>query len=114
MTAAQLKAKSGDYIVNDISLAKFGHKEISLAETEMPGLMATREEFSFIPTPAKTAQEVAMIEDFADLAASGDATKRAGYATADLICRTSTSFVARSRCDVTTAFCPFSRARVPR
>src|SRR6185437_9072555 len=34
-----------DYIVKDISLADFGRKEISLAETEMPGLMATREEF---------------------------------------------------------------------
>src|SRR4029077_11653888 len=45
MTAAQLKAKSGDYIVRDISLAEFGRKEISLAETEMPGLMATRREF---------------------------------------------------------------------
>ena len=45
MTAAQLKAKSGDYIVKDISLAEFGRKEISLAETEMPGLMATREEY---------------------------------------------------------------------
>src|SRR2546430_6836691 len=33
-----------DYIVKDISLAEFGRKEISLAETEMPGLMATREE----------------------------------------------------------------------
>jgi adenosylhomocysteinase len=45
MTAAQPKAKAGDYIVKDISLAEFGRKEISLAETEMPGLMATREEF---------------------------------------------------------------------
>jgi len=45
MTAAQLKTKSGDYIVKDISLAEFDRKEISLAETEMPGLMATREEF---------------------------------------------------------------------
>src|SRR6195256_4718600 len=34
-----------DYIVKDISLADWGRKEISLAETEMPGLMATREEF---------------------------------------------------------------------
>src|SRR5580693_2553084 len=34
-----------DYIVKDIALADFGRKEISLAETEMPGLMATREEF---------------------------------------------------------------------
>ena len=45
MTAAQPKTKAGDYIVKDISLAEFGRKEISLAETEMPGLMATREEY---------------------------------------------------------------------
>ncbi|MCK5910330.1 MAG: adenosylhomocysteinase, partial [Caulobacter sp.] len=31
-----------DYIVKDISLADFGRKEIAIAETEMPGLMATR------------------------------------------------------------------------
>ncbi len=34
-----------DYIVKDISLADFGRKEIDIAETEMPGLMALREEF---------------------------------------------------------------------
>jgi adenosylhomocysteinase len=34
-----------EYIVKDIGLAEFGRKEISLAETEMPGLMATREEY---------------------------------------------------------------------
>src|SRR5215203_703284 len=34
-----------DYVVRDIGLADFGRKEISLAETEMPGLMATREEY---------------------------------------------------------------------
>ena len=34
-----------DYVVADIKLADFGRKEISIAETEMPGLMATREEF---------------------------------------------------------------------
>ncbi|MDB5627297.1 MAG: adenosylhomocysteinase, partial [Tardiphaga sp.] len=34
-----------DYIVKDISLADYGRKEISIAETEMPGLMATREEY---------------------------------------------------------------------
>jgi adenosylhomocysteinase len=34
-----------DYAVKDISLAEFGRKEISIAETEMPGLMATREEY---------------------------------------------------------------------
>ncbi|HVZ52341.1 MAG TPA: adenosylhomocysteinase [Pseudolabrys sp.] len=34
-----------EYIVKDIGLADFGRKEVSLAETEMPGLMATREEY---------------------------------------------------------------------
>ncbi len=34
-----------DYIVRDISLAGFGNKEIAIAETEMPGLMALRDEF---------------------------------------------------------------------
>src|SRR5438309_6400422 len=44
-TAAAKKPAFTDYIVKDISLAEFGRKEISLAETEMPGLMATREEY---------------------------------------------------------------------
>ena len=35
-----------DYKVADLSLAEWGEKEISLAETEMPGLMAIREEFA--------------------------------------------------------------------
>ena len=38
-------AASPDFVVKDIGLADWGRKEISLAETEMPGLMATREEF---------------------------------------------------------------------
>ena len=33
-----------DYVVKDLSLAGFGRKEINIAETEMPGLMATRAE----------------------------------------------------------------------
>ena len=36
---------SEDFKVKDISLADFGRKEISLAETEMPGLMALRKEY---------------------------------------------------------------------
>lgn len=34
-----------DYIVKDISLAEYGRKELDIAETEMPGLMALREEY---------------------------------------------------------------------
>ena len=37
--------KAADYVVKDIGLADWGRKEIAMAETEMPGLMATREEF---------------------------------------------------------------------
>ncbi len=39
------KMSFSDYKVADISLAAFGRKEINIAETEMPGLMALREEF---------------------------------------------------------------------
>src|SRR5574341_1503983 len=35
-----------DYVVADIKLADWGRKEIAIAETEMPGLMAIREEFA--------------------------------------------------------------------
>ncbi|MEH3116589.1 MAG: adenosylhomocysteinase [Methylorubrum populi] len=38
-------AQANDYIVRDIGLADYGRKEISIAETEMPGLMATRAEY---------------------------------------------------------------------
>lgn len=38
--------KTGDYKIADISLAQWGRREIDIAETEMPGLMALREEFS--------------------------------------------------------------------
>ncbi|MCT4608276.1 MAG: adenosylhomocysteinase [Pelagimonas sp.] len=36
---------AGDYIVKDITLADFGRKELDIAETEMPGLMALRAEY---------------------------------------------------------------------
>ena len=39
---------SSDYHVADISLADWGHKEIRIAETEMPGLMAIRKEYANI------------------------------------------------------------------
>src|ERR1700733_14524078 len=37
--------KANDYIVKDISLAEWGRKELTIAEIEMPGLMATRAEY---------------------------------------------------------------------
>ena len=45
MTSAALHTATNDYKVKDISLAAWGRKEITIAETEMPGLMATREEY---------------------------------------------------------------------
>src|SRR3954452_14649454 len=44
--AARKFAEPQDYIVKDIGLAEWGRKEISIAETEMPGLMAVREEYA--------------------------------------------------------------------
>src|SRR5712675_2816126 len=43
--SAVLKSKQ-DFHVADIGLADWGRKEIAIAETEMPGLMAIREEFA--------------------------------------------------------------------
>ncbi len=43
---ASVKDMGGDYKVADISLADFGRKEIAMAEHEMPGLMALREEYA--------------------------------------------------------------------
>ena len=43
--AAAADTGTQDYVIKDISLADFGRKEIEIAETEMPGLMALREEF---------------------------------------------------------------------
>jgi adenosylhomocysteinase len=51
MTAASKAAQSSaavktrNYVVKDVGLSDWGRKEIAIAETEMPGLMATREEF---------------------------------------------------------------------
>jgi adenosylhomocysteinase len=46
MTASKAaNTAAHDYVVKDIGLAEWGRKEIAIAETEMPGLMATREEF---------------------------------------------------------------------
>jgi len=36
---------NSDFHVADLSLAEWGHKEIRIAETEMPGLMAIRKEY---------------------------------------------------------------------
>ncbi len=42
---AAMKVKS-DHLVKDLGLAEWGRKEIKIAETEMPGLMAIRREYA--------------------------------------------------------------------
>ena len=69
---------STDYIVADASLSDWGRKELSIAETEMPGLMALREEFG-AAKPLKgarvagclhmTVQTAVLIETLVDLGA---------------------------------------------
>ena len=46
MSAVAKSASNRDFHVADLSLAAWGRKEILIAETEMPGLMAIREEFA--------------------------------------------------------------------
>ena len=46
MSAVPHTKKSGDFHIADMALADWGRKEIRIAETEMPGLMAIREEYS--------------------------------------------------------------------
>lgn len=52
---AQPQPLKQDYKIADMSLAEWGRKEISIAESEMPGLMATREEYA-VKQPLKGAR----------------------------------------------------------
>jgi len=45
MVATAVATDFNDYVIADLSLAEFGRREIDIAETEMPGLMALRKEF---------------------------------------------------------------------
>ena len=55
MSAVLQPNTQGDYRVADLKLADWGRKEIRIAETEMPGLMAIREEFA-APQPLRGAR----------------------------------------------------------
>src|SRR5499433_619727 len=79
MKTSTMERTQTDYKVADISLADFGRKEISIAEKEMPGLMAIREKYA----PQKplagvritgslhmTIQTAVLIETLTDLGAS--------------------------------------------
>jgi adenosylhomocysteinase len=47
-TVADVKKSTKDYVIADLNLAAWGRKEIAIAETEMPGLMAIREEYAVL------------------------------------------------------------------
>jgi len=73
-----MNAKTADHKVADIKLADFGRKEIAIAETEMPGLMAIREEYKgkkplqgarIAGSLHMTIQTAVLIETLADLGA---------------------------------------------
>ena len=76
--ATQAETRFNDYVVKDLGLADFGRKEIEIAETEMPGLMALRDEFG-ASKPLKgaritgslhmTIQTAVLIETLVDLGA---------------------------------------------
>ncbi len=46
MSAVLKSIKNQDYVIADLGLAAWGRKELNIAQTEMPGLMAIREEFA--------------------------------------------------------------------
>src|SRR3979411_2869771 len=79
METSTIERKKTDYKIKDINLADWGRKEISIAEKEMPGLMAIREKYA----PEKplagvritgslhmTIQTAVLIETLVDLGAS--------------------------------------------
>ena len=77
-TVTNQNLNTQDYLIADINQADFGRKEIAIAETEMPGLMAIREEYSKVK-PLKgarisgslhmTIQTAVLIETLKDLGA---------------------------------------------
>ena len=52
--ANSIKTSTPNYVIADIALSDFGRKEIKIAETEMPGLMALREKHKSDKPPSLT------------------------------------------------------------
>ena len=79
MSAEAAASLEGDFKVADVSLAEWGHKEIRVAESEMPGLMAIREEYKgkkplqgarIVGCLHMTIQTAVLIETLVDLGAT--------------------------------------------
>ena len=78
MSSEAVALPEQDYKIADIALAEFGRKEIAIAETEMPGLMALRKEYAgskpldgvrLVGCLHMTIQTAVLIETLADLGA---------------------------------------------
>ena len=78
MSSEAVAMPEQDYKIADIALAEFGRKEIAIAETEMPGLMALRKEYAgskpldgvrLVGCLHMTIQTAVLIETLADLGA---------------------------------------------
>jgi predicted dehydrogenase len=72
-----------DFVLDWESSFAFKNPEIKAGYFHRTG-MATRKDATFVPTPSNVPQEVAMIENFAELAVSGSAAQRTGFAEASL------------------------------
>ena len=73
----------GDFVLDWTNSWAFQNPDIACGYFHRTA-MATRKDIAFIPTPEETAQEVRMVEDFADLTGPANAGARAAYATATL------------------------------
>jgi predicted dehydrogenase len=72
-----------DFVLDWADSFAFKNPDLKAGYSHRAG-MATRKDATSVPTPADTPQAVAMVENFAALAASGSAAQRAGYAHASL------------------------------
>lgn len=72
-----------DFVLDWANSWAFQNPDLTTGYTHRTA-MATRKDMTFVATPSITPQEVAMIEDFATLANSGDSTGRKAYADASL------------------------------
>ncbi len=72
-----------DFVLDSTDSFAFKNPDIKTGYFHRTG-MATRKDVTFVPTPSNTAAEVAMIQTFAEVAAFGNAARRAGFAAASL------------------------------
>src|SRR5258707_4096800 len=72
-----------DFIMDSTDSLAFKNPDIKIGYFHRTG-MATRKDVTFVPTPSNTAAELAMIQTFAEVAAFGNAARRAAFAASSL------------------------------